>query len=72
MASETQSNEPETQLVEDEAPLELKDGLGKSLIPEQDVCVADKQEDGPLVQGRSEDYPFRGVQDNFLPTKGRG
>jgi hypothetical protein len=23
-------------------------------------------------QGRSEDYPFRGVQDNFLPTKGRG
>ena len=45
MASETQSNEPETQLVEDEAPLELKDGLGTSLIPEQDVCVADKQED---------------------------
>jgi hypothetical protein len=24
------------------------------------------------AQGRSEDYPFRGVQDNFLPTKGRG
>ncbi|CAB3983333.1 RNA-directed DNA polymerase from transposon X-element, partial [Paramuricea clavata] len=45
MASKTQSNEPETQLVEDEAPLELKDGLGTSLIPEQDVCVADKQED---------------------------
>ena len=45
MASETQSNEPETQLVEDEAPSELKDGLGTSLIPEQDVCVADKQED---------------------------
>ena len=45
MASETQSNEPETQLVEDEAPLELKDWLGTSLIPEQDVCVADKQED---------------------------
>ena len=45
MASETQSNEPETQLVEDEAPLELKDGLGTSLIPEQDVSVADKQED---------------------------
>ena len=45
MASETQSSEPETQLVEDEAPLELKDGLGTSLIPEQDVCVADKQED---------------------------
>ena len=45
MASETQSNEPETQLVEDEAPLELKDRLGTSLIPEQDVCVADKQED---------------------------
>ena len=22
------------------------------------------------AQGRSEDYPFRGVQDNFLPTKG--
>ena len=40
MASETQSNEPETQLVEDEAPLELKDGLGTSLIPKQDVCVA--------------------------------
>jgi hypothetical protein len=45
MASETQRNEPETQLVEDEAPLELKGGLGTSLIPEQDVCVADKQED---------------------------
>jgi hypothetical protein len=45
MASEIQSNEPETQLVEDEAPLELKDGLGTSLIPEQDACFADKQED---------------------------
>jgi hypothetical protein len=45
MASETQSNEPETQLVKDEAPLELKDELETSLIPEQDACVADKQED---------------------------
>ncbi|CAB4028354.1 Hypothetical predicted protein, partial [Paramuricea clavata] len=56
MASKTQSNEPETQLVEDEAPLELKDGLGTSLIPEQAVCVADKQEDqwsvGEAVKAR--------------------
>ncbi|CAB3978913.1 Hypothetical predicted protein [Paramuricea clavata] len=35
MASETQNNELETQLVKDEAPLELKDGLGTSLIPKR-------------------------------------
>ncbi len=34
-----------TQLVEDEAPLGSKDGLRTSLTPEQDACVADKQED---------------------------
>ncbi len=33
-----------TQLVEDEAPLGSKDGLRTSLTPEQDACVADKQE----------------------------
>ncbi len=33
-----------TQLVEDEAPLGSNDGL-RSLTPEQDACVADKQED---------------------------
>jgi hypothetical protein len=34
-----------TQLVDDEAPLGSKDGLGTSLTPEKDVFVEDKQED---------------------------
>ena len=50
MDSETQSNEPETQLVEDEARLESKDGLGTSLIPEQNACVADKQQDQSIME----------------------